>query len=604
MATSGSKTVSIYSWISLKFAWTQASQSIANNTTTINWTLSATTTSAGAVYKKNRTWTVTIDGTKYTGTVNVSLDKSSTQTLASGTATINHNGDGTKTFAYAFSQQFELTLNSGKYMSTYSGSGADTLTTIPRKSSLTVGHGTLGTSQTITVTQKSSSFTHSIKAVCGSSTLYIKADGTTSATEVKHNDCSIPWTPPIGWAAQAPNDNSVLVTFTITTYNGSTNIGSTPTSVAYAIPDIDSLKPSIVPAITDATGYDKLLGGWVQGQSQVKVDVESYGVYGSTIKSIKTEFEGNTYTGASITTNAITGYDVLPITITVTDTRDRSRTVKPEIFVQKYAFPKITKLTAKRCNSDGTLNAAGDHIRVSFGAEITSLNNNNTAKYYVGYKKVSEANHKAVELSDLSGQYVVDSYYVVPAETASSYTIIFNALDSIKSDGTRLTIDVPSAKQVWSLLKKNGDIVGIAFNKVAEHEGYFDIGMPVLFSGGGDIVVERGEKDGWTYRKWQSGVAECWKTVAHTTKVNTPWGNLYVGTTPIPRQNYPIVFAAKPVENVSLTSGGSMGMIYPEQSGYGVNGAYATAMYNICCLGSVTTDATYYVSYMIKGKWK
>ena len=31
MATSGSKTVEIYSWISLKFAWSQVSQSIENN---------------------------------------------------------------------------------------------------------------------------------------------------------------------------------------------------------------------------------------------------------------------------------------------------------------------------------------------------------------------------------------------------------------------------------------------------------------------------------------------------------------------------------------------------------------------------------------------
>lgn len=604
MATSGSKTVSIYSWISLKFAWTQASQSIANNTTTINWTLSATTTSAGAVYKKNRTWTVTIDGTKHTGTVNVSLDKSSTQTLASGTATINHNGDGTKTFAYAFSQQFELTLNSGKYMSTYSGSGSDTLTTIPRKSSLTVGHGTLGTSQTITVTQKSSSFTHSIKAVCGSSTLYIKADGTTSATEVKHNDCSIPWTPPIGWAAQAPNDNSVLVTFTITTYNGSTNIGSTPTSVAYAIPDIDSLKPSIVPTITDATGYDKLLGGWVQGQSQVKVDVESYGVYGSTIKSIKTEFEGNTYTGASITTNAITGYDVLPITITVTDTRDRSRTVKPEIFVQKYAFPKITKLTAKRCKSDGTLNAAGDHIRVSFGAEITSLNNNNTAKYYVGYKKISETGHKAVELAALSGQYVVDSSYVVPADTASSYTIIFNAQDAIKTDGTRLTIDVPSAKQVWSLLKKNGDIVGIAINKVAEHEGYFDIGMPVMFSGGGDTVVEQGQKDEWFYRKWASGIMECQKICTVTTAISKAWGSMYVGNTLMARQSYPFPFISKPVEVASLTSGYPGAWLFTESSGNGVNGGYASAIYNVCRPTANADPNTFYINLYATGRWK
>lgn len=26
-----------------------------------------------------------------------------------------------------------------------------------------------------------------------------------------------------------------------------------------------------------------------------------------------------------------------------------------------------------------------------------------------------------------------------------------------------------------------------------------------------DYIVDQGEVDGWTYRKWDSGVAECWK---------------------------------------------------------------------------------------------
>ena len=119
-----------------------------------------------------------------------------------------------------------------------------------------------------------------------------------------------------------------------------------------------------------------------------------------------------------------------------------------------------------------------------------------------------------------------------------------------------------------------------------------------------DYILEMGETDGWMWRKWQSGIAECWKTVEHTTKVATAWGNLYVGNTAVPRQNYPFVFAEKPTESVALTSGGSMGMIYPEQNGYGVNGTNATAMYNVCSLSSISTDATFYFAYNIKGKWR
>ena len=579
---------------------TQESQSISNNSSVVKmkWTSTQSGPSKNG-YTRTAHYYVSINGgAEQTYSVSYTLPQYTTKTIAEVSITVPHKDDGTGSISVR--TWMDTNISAG----VVTKSASLTLDTIPRKSSLSVSDGTLNTQQTISVTRKHSSFTHSIKAECGSSTLYIKEDGTTSSTEVKHNDCSIPWTPPIGWAAQAPNDNSVSVTFTITTYNGNTNIGSTPVTRSYAIPDDDSFKPSIVPTITDATGYDQLLGGWVQGHSRVQVDVEAYGVYGSTIKSIKTEFEGNTYTGASIATNAIAGYDVLPIKITVTDTRERSRTIEPEIFVQRYSFPRVTKFTAKRCDEDGTLNASGDHIRVSFGAEITSLNNNNTARYYVGYKKISAASHTAVELTELSGQYSVDSSYIVPADTASSYTIIFNASDSIKTDGTRLTIDGPTAKQVWSLMKKNGDIVGIAINKVAEHEGYFDVGMPVMFSGGGDTVVEQGEKNGWIYRKWESGVMECWTKVSHTTKLNTSWGGMYVGNPSLPRQSYPFPFVSPPVETVTVQTGWYMGMPYADINGNGTNGTYATAIYNIASLSQVNDNITVYFSISAVGRWK
>lgn len=599
MALSGSFKTNGYTGskdtIYLEFSWT-ATQSIVSNATTISWALKGSRTSSGYVMAGG--FRLVIDGeTVLDKSTDYRIELRNGTVVASGSKTITHKADGTRSF--------DVSMQGAIYTWAVNcwGNKTFTLDTIPRKSSLTVANGTLDISQTLTVTQQSSSFTHSIKAVCGSSVSYIKADGTTSATEVKHKGTSIPWKPPIGWAAQAPNNNSVSVTYTITTYSGSTNVGSTPVSVSYGIPYIDSLNPSIVPTITDATGYDKLLGGWVQGQSRVKVDVEAYGVYGSTIKSVQVVFEGNTYTGTSITTNAIAGYDVLPIKIIVTDTRERSRIVEPEIFVQKYSLPKITKFTAKRCDSDGGINPSGDHILVSFGAEITSLNNNNTAKYYVGYKKISEANHKAVELTNLAGQYLVDSFYIVPADTASSYTIIFNAQDAIKADGTRLSVDVPSAKQVWSMMKKNGDIVGIAVNKVAEHEGYFDIGMPVMFSGGvlGDFVIEQGELNGWTYRKWNSGAGECWKTLVYNTAVNTQWGGIYMSSA-IARQNYPFPFIGKPVENVTA-QGNSPVWIMVSSNGNGVNGAYASAVYHLCCPGSYAS-AEYYISYYCTGRWK
>lgn len=44
----------------------------------------------------------------------------------------------------------------------------------------------------------------------------------------------------------------------------------------------------------------------------------------------------------------------------------------------------------------------------------------------------------------------------------------------------------------------------------------------------GDFVIEEGTTGIWTYRKWASGVAECWGAENKVTPVTTAWGNGYV----------------------------------------------------------------------------
>ena len=689
MATSGSKTVSVMSWITLKFAWEQTSQSAENNTTSIKWSMTATTNSSGALYKKNRTWTVVIDGTTYTGTVNVSLDKSSTQTLASGTATIKHNTNGTKTFAYSFTQQFELTLNSGKYMSTYSGSGSDTLTTIPRKSTISVPAGTLNTQQTITVTQQSTTYTHSIKAKCGSSTFYIKADGTTSTTEVKHNDCSIPWTPSIELASQEPQKESVSITFTLTTYSGSTSIGTAVVTASYAIPT--NVIAPLSFTLTDKNGYASTYGAYVQGRSSLMVNMTTYGSYGAWIKSYKVEVGGMSFTngtkdGTSIVvdigTIAVSG--TIPIVATVVDSRGRTTTASSTITALEYKAPTISSLTVFRSNSSGAAQAGGSYFTIRFSSKVYSLNSNNTATYRVAYKKTGTSSATSKWITAYTGQYTVTNGTYTFAADDASYDITLYVGDKFKE--TPQSVTGTSLSHTISLMKKGGKIVGAALGKLAETEDVFDIAYQSRFVGGilhqvlptnsnlndlktpgtymlsgdnsytnvpsggydafleivgtkdyaiiqrisfidtfpiqyerslydqngwtswvcvrGDFVVERGESDGWTYLKWNSGRAECRKTVAVSTAISTAWGTMYVGTTKMSRQSYPFVFTEKPKEVASLTTAANAVWLFPESGGNGVNGAYQSAIYNVCRPSAVSAAATYYITIDAVGKWK
>ena len=254
MASSGSTSVAVTSWNTLKFSWETTSQSVVNNTSTISWKLQLIADSDGRIDSStSKKWSVTVNGATYSGTNTVGIANNTTKTLASGTTTIEHAANGTKTFSYSFSQQFSITF-SGTSIGTKSGSGSGTLNTIARKSSLSASNGTLGTAQTLTVSRQSSDFTHTITYACGS------ASGTIAT---KSSNTSISWTPPLTLASQNTTGTSVNVTFTITTYTGSTSIGTSTKTISCSIPS--SVKPTVSLAVSDAAGYSGTYGGYIQG---------------------------------------------------------------------------------------------------------------------------------------------------------------------------------------------------------------------------------------------------------------------------------------------------------------------------------------------------
>lgn len=107
---------------------TEQSQSIPNNSTIVQYTLTlvrpmAITSSA------TKAWSVTINGVNHAGSG--TIGGSGNKILLSGTQTIQHNADGTKTIA--FSGKCQLDINwGGVQIGTISGNGSMNLTTIPR----------------------------------------------------------------------------------------------------------------------------------------------------------------------------------------------------------------------------------------------------------------------------------------------------------------------------------------------------------------------------------------------------------------------------------------------------------------------------------------
>lgn len=466
MATSGITSVAATSHDTLRFTWTLASQSIANNTSTINWTLELISDAYGLISSTaSKSWNVTINGVAYSGTNTVGIGNNATKTLASGSATIAHNSDGSKVFSYSFSQYFGITF-SGSAVGTKSGSGSGTLTTIPRKSTLAASNGTLGTAQTLTVTRKSTSFTHTIKYASGnySGTICEKATAT-----------SISWTPPLELANGAPHGTQVYVEFTIETFNGNTSIGSNSGSIWCYLPE--SIVPSMSFTVADPAGFVAQYGAYVQGKSKLKIDVTASGKYGSSIASYKVVVNGRTYTSASVETDVISASGDLTISVTVTDSRGRTATSSKVVNVLAYKTPKITAFKVERSDSTGATDSSGEYLTVTFSAESTSLNGNNGVGYGVSYKKTSEQSYIYNDVLDYKDNFaVIDGKYTFPADASSSYDVILLVADNFVQ--VRKSGGGSSVAKLFSWLAKG---LGWAFGKVAELENTLEVAFDAVF---------------------------------------------------------------------------------------------------------------------------
>lgn len=137
------------------------------------------------------------------------------------------NADGTK--SVSISANFTCYTAAGNGGSGWSVNSSQTvaLKTIPRTSSISMPATTMGSANNTTITRASSSFTHTLTYSFGS------ASGTIAT---KTTSTSVSWTPPTSLATQIPNSTSGTCTLTCYTYNGSTLVGTSTTTVTLTVP--------------------------------------------------------------------------------------------------------------------------------------------------------------------------------------------------------------------------------------------------------------------------------------------------------------------------------------------------------------------------------
>ncbi len=210
---------------------TQGTQSVDNNTTVVNYSLYVDKLS-GSGYWTGTSGNSSSLGGDLSGASGIGgwwapydFRDYSSLLIASGSKTVTHNADGTK----SLSATFGANDSEGGNFGSASGSISMTLTTIPRATTptFTPNPVEIGQSVTIGLPRASASFTHDVTWQMGVASGTIATGAGTSTS----------WTPPISLLTQMVTLMSAPVTITVVTKNGGTTIGTRTAALTVTAPD-------------------------------------------------------------------------------------------------------------------------------------------------------------------------------------------------------------------------------------------------------------------------------------------------------------------------------------------------------------------------------
>lgn len=474
MAANGSFNTSGYDGRYLTFSWTEKSQSVPNNTTTISWTLKGA--GGSSMWYMSGNFRVVIDGvTVYSSAARIQLSNGTT--VASGTYTFQHNAEGKKSFtASAEAGIYTVAVNCR-------GTGTFTLDTIPRASTPSVSSSSvcMGSAVTINTNRASTAFAHDL-AYSFAGSAYVTIRNGVGA--------SYSWTTP-DLASKIPSATSGTVTIRCITKNGSTTVGTKTITMTLKVPT--SVVPSIsaVEAVEAADGLAAQFGAFVKGKSKIAVDISAAGAKGSTIKSYSTTLAGKTYTGGSFTTQEVGASGSLSMVTTVTDSRGRTAKKTTTLTVLDYSTPTISALQVYRVNAAGEDDQDGVYIAIRYAYAVASIGGKNTASMILEYKHTT-----APEWEDLlSGSALSADTTELPKTATFSTDYQFDIRMTVTDYFGASVVYVATLPSGAVILDIGADGESLSIGRVAELPGVFNVAWKTRLSGGLDCPVLKAGAD-------------------------------------------------------------------------------------------------------------
>jgi hypothetical protein len=476
---------------------------------------------------------------------------------------------------------------------------------VPDASIPTATNVVMGNAVTVTTNRKSSNFTHTIAWSFGS-----KSGNSTNVS------ASTSFTASLDLAKEIPSKTSGEGTITCTTYNGTAKVGTNTCKFTATVPLNDTTRPAASWTITPMANYVPagMEGLYIQGRTGVKVDFSASSAY-STISSYKMSVDGKTYTGDPATSYALTTPGNVVVNGTVTDARGYTRGLQRTISVLHHITPSIepasgyNRIVCERSLQDGTYDDTGTYLHINCKVKHSPITvggaDKNICSLSYAVKAEGGSYGAVTKLFDTSTRVDVDTVIANKVSDATkSYTVKLIVEDAIGSSDVYY-FTIPTADVTLHLAEGGG---GAAFGKYAERNKALEVAEDWDFVMKGeavaDFIIEQGVSGIWKYRKWHSGIAECWGETETTGAFSTKWGNLFILPNRIDRVNYPFTFAERPHETVEVRSDQEAGIVCADGSGQGINSRGQTARY-ICARPEQTeTVNTFKVDFFVIGRWK
>lgn len=602
-----------------KIDWTSTPNTSANTSNvTANLYVRKGDTTQQLTIPTEGTWSYSfsINGNNVNGEVSLAVLEDWVLVASRTINGIGHNGDGS--MSITISGTVHAPSGTSFEGHTTSGSGSATFDTIPRASSISsAGNVTLGSACDVRWTPAASAFRYKLRFSMGNWSYTTGAIHPNRTTLYTYSDYAIP----LDAANQIPNSTTGTMSVTLYTYSdsGASNLvgTSSPVSFTVTVPNNSSTRPSASMTLTPVGSLSSDFAGlYIQGKTRVKATLTTSGKFGASITSREIRVDSIPYDADDDFTSVfLSGSGTKTVYGYANDTRGFTGETSQQINIIAYQDPKFVSASAVRCDSSGNETESGTYLKIKANVSFTAIDAKNTCKVeyryapdggsYSSWSKITESSNGTVTVNTgalLGGALSVQTSYVVQVR----------ASDEI-GKAAETQIVVPTEKVYWHRDGKNN---ALGLGKYNEKTNALDTAWDIYMNGKKvtglptptgstdavplgllkDYVVDQGTSGNWTYRKWNSGVAELWGIV---------YAAFANGVVMQGRSSYPFALKETIYGIGTLNdAGGNAGSSLP----WNLKLTYDTSLCEAWVHNSGSTwfaeTATLKVSVYITGRWK